>query len=426
MKKKNGLIKKCGSIILLSLLLTLMYGLVSLAYKDTIGTVGERGAIIRAEASTSSESLASVPGGKNVTICGEKTGDDTYTWYLVYVTGTQTGYIRGDLITNTGTEVGTITPDTATSGTTTNQEDPNDPIADEIVDTDGEETEPEENQEVVTSSDCTLATLSISQGTMEPEFSPSITQYTITVAEDVSAIAAFGVANDVNASVIESTGFSDLQLGSNNAVVTVQGLDKTTLSYNFTVIRGSVEAVIDTPVENEDTSTDIITNPDETVEDTEVENQDAEKDTNSFSKSQKIFILLMGIVIIVLILIITFMAIQLRDLKASLVWDDGTDRDNDNDTDNDTYQEEIEDSEPFFVPKKLEKTEHIVRRSKIETLQEEETLGDLDLEDELEDIREREATDEKEEGNKDTWKSVNFLTPEDDLEFDFLDLDDEE
>lgn len=413
-EKRTGFIMKCGSAILLALLVTLIHGIPSFAYNDMLGTVLDKGAIIRAEASTTSELLASVSGGKTVTICGEKIGDDTKTWYLVYVTGTQTGYIRGDLITNTLKEVGTTTPDTATN--TVKQE--------QVT---------EDHQEVVPVVDCTLATLSINQGTLEPEFSPEITQYTITVPEDVSSIAVFGVANDINASVIENTGFTDLELGASNGAVTVKGSDETTLTYHFTIIRGSIDLVAQTPKEDEMVAPDVIVNSNDTLDELELKEAIAPKNGNLLTNTQEMLFILMGIIIVILILIITFMAIQLRDLRASLVWDD---QDNDSnrhydggrfpnsDISEDFYQAGLGETEPFFAPRQRAEIKNSIKPE-----YEPEYEPEDELEDELEDIREREATESTDQmvmGSKDAWKPLNFLTPEEDLEFEFLDLDEED
>ena len=75
-KKLSMWIKKSSTLLMLTLLLASLHGMVAFAYEDTIGTINDGGAKIRSQASTSSESLASVEGGKTITICGEKVGED--------------------------------------------------------------------------------------------------------------------------------------------------------------------------------------------------------------------------------------------------------------------------------------------------------------------------------------------------------------
>ncbi|MBD5541601.1 MAG: cadherin-like beta sandwich domain-containing protein [Lachnospiraceae bacterium] len=89
------------------------------------------------------------------------------------------------------------------------------------------------------SSNARLKSLSLSTGTMSPEFSPEVTSYTITVGEDVEKINVTCSTDDINAQVVEAGGFKNLKPGSNNAIITVQAADGTKCTYNLTIIRGS-------------------------------------------------------------------------------------------------------------------------------------------------------------------------------------------
>lgn len=408
-------IKRFNKKIKISLLLTLLIScflfinMTAYAYTDKIGVVNESGARIRAQANTKSETLASVEGGVKVTICGEKVGEDGFTWYLVYVDGTKTGFIRGDLMKNTGENAGTTTPDDAVNGgnsTTTTTNPTNKPAPEPTKEPDqnagGDITTGEEGT-VPSSADCTLATFSISQGALSPEFEPNIFDYTITVKEDVTSIAVYGVPNDTNAVISKSEGFTDLELGNNIGTVVVTGSDGTIKNYTFKIIRGESSEVIDTPTEPD------VKNPDDTtqkdVTDEKKETPKVEQDTE---KSQKIIIIIMGMIIIFLIMIITFLAIKLRDAR-EYGWSNDDSQDSDETEETDTIRvkgHRIE--EPFYQAKNQRNMDF-----------------DLDLEDELEDIRERQATDEIEQPKK-TWKSVNFLKPKDGMEFEFLDVDDDD
>lgn len=88
------------------------------------------------------------------------------------------------------------------------------------------------------SSNAYLKSLSVSTGTMTPEFSPEVTSYTITVDEDVEKINVTCSTDDANAKVVEAGGFKGLQPGSNDAVITVQAADGTKCTYELTIIRG--------------------------------------------------------------------------------------------------------------------------------------------------------------------------------------------
>ncbi len=98
------------------------------------------------------------------------------------------------------------------------------------------------------SSNAKLKSLSLSTGTMSPEFSPEVTSYTITVGEDVEKINVTCSTDDINAQVVEAGGFKNLKPGSNNAIITVMAADGTKCTYNLTIIRGSAES----GTENED------------------------------------------------------------------------------------------------------------------------------------------------------------------------------
>ncbi len=55
---------------------------------------------IRKEASTSSEPVSSVNNNTKLDVLGSTTASDGYTWYKVKVEGDETGYIRADLVSN--------------------------------------------------------------------------------------------------------------------------------------------------------------------------------------------------------------------------------------------------------------------------------------------------------------------------------------
>ena len=80
------------------------------------GKITANAAKVRKEASTSSEQVGSVTMGKTLTVTSQTTGADGKTWYCVSgFDGDKTGYVRSDLITVTG-DVANTTP--VTSGTT--------------------------------------------------------------------------------------------------------------------------------------------------------------------------------------------------------------------------------------------------------------------------------------------------------------------
>ena len=67
------------------------------------GTVKPSSAKIRSEANTSSTALASVKSGDELTIKAKTTGADGYVWYQVFVDADTLGFIRSDLVEADGT-----------------------------------------------------------------------------------------------------------------------------------------------------------------------------------------------------------------------------------------------------------------------------------------------------------------------------------
>lgn len=89
------------------------------------------------------------------------------------------------------------------------------------------------------SSNAHLKSLSVTPGTLSPEFSPEVTNYTINVSEDVDTVSVACSVEETTSKVIEAGGFKRLQQGSNSAHVTVQAEDGSKLTYNFTINRGA-------------------------------------------------------------------------------------------------------------------------------------------------------------------------------------------
>lgn len=87
------------------------------------------------------------------------------------------------------------------------------------------------------SSDATLRALVVEPGTLSPEFSPSVTEYTITVENQVTDITVSGGVTDENAQITAASGFKNLKKGTNQAVITVTAQDGSTLTYHFTITR---------------------------------------------------------------------------------------------------------------------------------------------------------------------------------------------
>ena len=516
MKNIGTYIERLCGCVALSFLLAFAAGtLTAQAYVNTYGIVKEgNGANIRLQSSADSTALASVKGGERVEICGTEVGADGYTWYKVYVNGNTIGYIRSDLVTDTGEKTGSIADDDLVGGTVggqtgggdTSGEGTQPPQTGTEGEPGGEGTEGENgggdadvpaDPAPVTptlSSNATLYAVSISGGTLIPAFTSDVTQYTISVDEKTTSISAFGMPSDQNAIVSENYGFSNLQPGSNMAVITVQAADGTRLSYLFTVNRGEASEemhyAVPAPVgSTSGTGTDA-----------------AAKEKGSSHIGWVIFLL---ILVVAMGVVLVLMGLRIRDYRRDLYGESEQEfhlrnvlpkgsvfgrsgdrreyrsrrrakRDNDEEDDDEDEEDEedddggyeeydsedgVTDEYGYAVSDSIEvsplstsslagavneamdgypadggnyaaedgfsydvryaeeqRTEEHARSRKGAYDEEEENVD----EDALEDITERNSTINDRKSDQDVWKSVNFMTPSDDLEFEFLDLDDNE
>lgn len=80
-------------------ILALVHPIMALA---ATGTVTSSNVKVRAEASTSSQQVSSLDSGDKVDIIDETTDSQGYVWYRIYVNGQEYGYVRSDLISKSG------------------------------------------------------------------------------------------------------------------------------------------------------------------------------------------------------------------------------------------------------------------------------------------------------------------------------------
>lgn len=114
---------------------------------------------------------------------------------------------------------------------------------------------PDGNANDAQSANAYLKSLSVTPGTMTPEFSPEVTSYTVNVAEDVESVSVTCSVAETTSKVIEAGGFKGLEKGSNDAVLTVQAADGSKCTYTLTINRGAtagIETEAGTQAEEED------------------------------------------------------------------------------------------------------------------------------------------------------------------------------
>lgn len=147
---------------------------------------------VRESYSTSSKSYGMLPAGESVT----RTGIGDNGWSKVTYNG-KTAYIYSNNLTTT---------------------------------------KPEETK----SADKALKSLKITEGTLEPEFDPETTKYSITVPNNVEQAKIEALANSEKATVA-ITGNEKLVMGSNLVKITVTAEDGTTRIYNLEVVKTNQE-----------------------------------------------------------------------------------------------------------------------------------------------------------------------------------------
>ena len=163
----------------------------------------------------------------------------TYDPNQLEVTGCNVAYGGGGgLLTITGTDA-QITMKALTAGSASIS-------AEAIIDDDGNNPATGSTSVVVggntaapLSSDATLRALTVSPGSLSPAFTPQGTEYTIEVDDSVTDITVSGGVTDEKAQITAASGFKNLKSGTNEAVITVTAEDGSTLTYHFTITRGS-------------------------------------------------------------------------------------------------------------------------------------------------------------------------------------------
>ena len=161
---------------------------------------------IRSNPSLSAEVIDQLDKGDSITITGIGNG-----WYRVNYGG-QTAYVSSSYITTT--------KPTSTEDEKKTEED------------DKKNEDDNENK----SNAKELSSLTVEQYKLEPDFSPDITEYSLTVGRDVENLVIEAVASDENATV-EITGNNGLLLGENTVNIKVTAEDGTVRTYKINVTK---------------------------------------------------------------------------------------------------------------------------------------------------------------------------------------------
>ncbi len=104
--KKMGKVAICAASVLTAGMFFISQPFSALA---ATGTVTSSNVKVRAEANTGSAQVSSLDSGDKVDIIDETTDSQGYVWYRIYVNGTEYGYVRSDLVSKSGDTSSTST-----------------------------------------------------------------------------------------------------------------------------------------------------------------------------------------------------------------------------------------------------------------------------------------------------------------------------
>jgi hypothetical protein len=96
----------------------------------------------------------------------------------------------------------------------------------------------------ILSDNANLASLTVSEGELTPEFSPDIVTYTVEVEHEIETITITGIAEDEKATVTGNVTDYAISVGNNGFEITVTAEDNSTKVYTVTVTRkepGSID-----------------------------------------------------------------------------------------------------------------------------------------------------------------------------------------
>jgi hypothetical protein len=430
-----------------------------LGHAQGTATVVAASGKIRKEASTSSETLASVKKDDSLDVTAQTSDSDGYTWYKVFVNSTTQGYVRADVVTVSGT----IPEETASASTT-----------EQTASSGGNVTTVGGGSTTTasTTEDTTASTAAAEQTTTE-------TAATVAAANESDVLAA-QVKEQVNVRAGAGTGFSKVGSAPANTVVTVTGedvADDGTLWYQVSYVVDNKEvtgfiredflevtetrqdeatgeetgdADLETPVIDDYTLT-YAANADgemdwylnDNIQGTsqsltqmldvmnKVENGEY-TEGGTLTTTVKMLIAVMAIVIFALIVAVTLLAFKVRDTYVEYEDEDEEEEEDDIRTAEASAEEEVEeDEEEEEEPVARKPRVPFFRKARKEEPEEDEDDEYEEEEAEVEAAAAETKTPEPEqpksrfrttsEPNR-SWQAKDFLEPDDDMEFEFLDL----
>lgn len=359
---------------------------------------------IREAASTSSEVMASVAKDDELDVLAQTTDAEGYTWYKVYVNGSNTGYIRADLV---GDITGTVSTESASDSNNTENAQP---------------VQQQTEYVQVTATDATAG--KVTGESVNVRENPSTNAAVAGKATGGTEVSISGQATDGSGKVWYQVNYGD-----------VTGFIRS----DFLEITQTVEPEAEEPVEEVEEPVEEVTpvNKDyELVYEANTEgveewflydytrgtkqsladllavvrqSQEDEQGAASQLKTFKILAVVMAAFILALVIVVTVLIFKLRDSYEYEYEDDEDDEDEDEEDDEDDDEDEDE--------------EEVVRKPVFRKAASAAKSGARSVRTTSEVRQPAKSAPKAEPEKQDTsWQSKNFLDIDDDMEFEFLDL----
>ena len=349
-KKGLGIVSR---LFMLAAVLVLIGQMSITAHAQGTTKVTAGSAKIRSSASTSSDVKASVVKNDKLDVLAQTTDSDGYTWYKVYVNGSDIGYIRADLV---ATVEGSVETESASSASESSAPSTNEGQAVDFVQV----------------SDSTVTGAKVTGGSVNVRSNPSTSASVAGKAKEGMEVTVSGEAADADGKTWYQVSFS--ADGKN-----VEGFIRSDfLEVTATAEPEPEEEVVEEePAEEEEADTSVNkefelvyeANP-EGVEEWFLydhnrgtkqsladllavvrQTQDNENSAASQLKTFKILVIVMVAVILALIIGITLLIFKLRDSYEYVYEDDDEDDDEEDDDDGDDDEEDDEEDEEVVVRK---------------------------------------------------------------------------
>ena len=364
---------------------------------------------IREAASTSSEVMASVAKDDELDVLAQTTDAEGYTWYKVYVNGSNTGYIRADLV---GDITGTVSTESASDSNNTENAQP---------------VQQQTEYVQVTATDATAG--KVTGESVNVRENPSMNASVAGKATGGTEVSISGQATDGSGKVWYQVNYGD-----------VTGFIRS----DFLEITQTVEPEAEEPVEEVEEPVEEVTpvNKDyELVYEANTEgveewflydytrgtkqsladllavvrqSQEDEQGAASQLKTFKILAVVMAAFILALVIVVTVLIFKLRDSYEYEYEDDEDDEDEDDEEDDDEDDEDDDEDED---------EEEVVRKPVFRKAASAAKSGARSVRTTSEVRQPAKSAPKAEPEKQDTsWQSKNFLDIDDDMEFEFLDL----